>query len=86
MGQIANDVAKVGGTYILMVQSKHDGSNREWRGNGETTYRLKVQIGYDGSDRECRGKGRNHVPPERADRIRWVRLQTGWQGEKPHTS
>jgi len=34
MGQIANGVAKGERTYFLKMQSGHDRSDREWRGEG----------------------------------------------------
>jgi hypothetical protein len=56
LSQIANGMAKAGGTYILKVQSGHDGEIVNGTVKGEGTYLLKMQSGYDGSDHKWQGK------------------------------
>jgi len=69
MGQIANGVAKGGGTYILKVQSKYDGQIASGVVKGEQTYILKMQSRYDGSDRIWHSKGRKNVHSEDAEQV-----------------
>jgi hypothetical protein len=86
MGQIANGVAKGGGTYILKVQSKYDGQIANGVTKGERTYKLKMQSGYVRSDREWRGKGRKDVQSEDAERVQQVRSRMVWRKEKGRTA
>ena len=70
MGQIANGVAKGERMYSLKMQSKYNGSDREWRDEGRRYTQTEGAEQVRWSDREWHGKGRKDIQPEDAE---WVR-------------
>ena len=86
MGQIANGVAKEERTYGLKMQSKYDGSDREWRGEGRRYIHTEGAEQVRWSDREWRGKGRKDVQSEDAERVQQVRSRMVWRKEKGRTA